>query len=41
LLVQSASRGELQRFLSAWHPHLTSAASRAVRWSLDVDPLDL
>jgi primosomal protein N' (replication factor Y) (superfamily II helicase) len=41
LLVQSASRGELQRFLSAWYPHLTNAASRAVRWSLDVDPLDL
>jgi len=41
LLVQSASRGELQRFLGAWHPHLTSAASREVRWSLDVDPLDL
>jgi primosomal protein N' (replication factor Y) len=41
LLVQSASRSELQRFLGAWHPHLTSTASRAVRWSLDVDPLDL
>jgi primosomal protein N' (replication factor Y) (superfamily II helicase) len=41
LLVQSSSRGELQRFLSAWHPHLTNAGSRAVRWSLDVDPLDL
>jgi primosomal protein N' (replication factor Y) len=41
LLVQSSSRGELQRFLSAWHPYLTNAGSRAVRWSLDVDPLDL
>jgi primosomal protein N' (replication factor Y) len=41
LLVQSSSRGELQRFLSAWHPHLTNTGSRAVRWSLDVDPLDL
>ena len=41
LLVQSPSRGELQRFLTAWRPHLTNAPSRAVRWSLDVDPLDL
>jgi primosomal protein N' (replication factor Y) len=41
LLVQADSRGELQRFLSAWRPHLVNAASRAVRWSLDVDPLDL
>jgi primosomal protein N' (replication factor Y) len=41
LLVQAASRTALQRFLSAWHPQLASAASRAVRWSLDVDPLEL
>ena len=41
LLVQAVSRTALQRFLSAWHPQLASAASRAVRWSLDVDPLEL
>ena len=41
LLVQSRSRSELQRFLRAWYPHLADQASRAVRWSLDVDPLDL
>jgi primosomal protein N' (replication factor Y) len=41
LLVQSASRAELQRFLAAWHPHLGAHASRSVRWSLDVDPLDV
>jgi primosomal protein N' (replication factor Y) len=41
LLVQSRSRGELQRFLHAWQPRLAELASRAVRWSLDVDPLEL
>jgi primosomal protein N' (replication factor Y) len=41
LLVQSASRAELQRFLGAWHPLLAAQASRAVRWSLDVDPLEV
>jgi primosomal protein N' (replication factor Y) len=41
LLVQSRSRSELQRFLHAWYPQLTAQASRAVRWSLDVDPLEL
>ncbi|HEU5284422.1 MAG TPA: primosomal protein N' [Burkholderiales bacterium] len=41
LLVQSRSRSELQRFLHAWYPHLTDKASRAVRWSLDVDPIEL
>lgn len=37
LLVQASSRGALQQFLTQWTPQL---ASRAVRWSLDVDPLD-
>ncbi|HXV06960.1 MAG TPA: primosomal protein N', partial [Burkholderiales bacterium] len=41
LLVQSRSRSELQRFLHAWYPQLAAQASRAVRWSLDVDPLEL
>jgi len=38
LLVQAASRARLQRFLDAWSPQLPD---RSVRWSLDVDPLDL
>lgn len=37
LLVQASSRGALQQFLAQWTPQL---ASRAVRWSVDVDPLD-
>jgi primosomal protein N' (replication factor Y) len=41
LLVQCASRTELQRFLTAWHPRLGVQASRSVRWSLDVDPLEV
>ncbi len=41
LLVQAASRAVLQRFLHAWHPCLEARASRAVRWSLDVDPLEI
>jgi primosomal protein N' (replication factor Y) (superfamily II helicase) len=41
LLVQAEVRGELQRFLSAWLPRLGDAASRSVRWSLEVDPLEV
>jgi primosomal protein N' (replication factor Y) len=41
LLVQSASRAELQRFVDAWMPHLSGGEARRVRWSLDVDPLDM
>jgi primosomal protein N' (replication factor Y) len=41
LLVQSASRDELQRFVDAWTPHLGGREARRVRWALDVDPLDL
>jgi len=37
LLVQARSRAELQRFLDAWSVHLSD---RAVRWSLDVDPVE-
>jgi primosomal protein N' (replication factor Y) len=44
MLVESASRGALQRFLAAWHPvlHATRSAPEAkglVRWAVDVDPL--
>jgi primosomal protein N' (replication factor Y) (superfamily II helicase) len=40
LLVESASRGALQKFLSAWMPVLEAQKTRNVRWALDVDPLD-
>jgi primosomal protein N' (replication factor Y) len=41
LLVQSASREEMQRFVDAWTLHLSGREARRVRWALDVDPLDL
>jgi primosomal protein N' (replication factor Y) len=40
LLVESSSRGALQKFLSAWMPALEAHKTRNVRWALDVDPLD-
>jgi primosomal protein N' (replication factor Y) len=44
MLVESASRGALQRFLAGWQPvlHATRSAPAAkglVRWAIDVDPL--
>ena len=41
LLVQSSSRGALRRFLSNWVPALAQKKAGRVRWSLDVDPLEL
>jgi primosomal protein N' (replication factor Y) len=41
LLAQSASRTELQRFLSEWRPLLMARKSARVRWALDVDPTEL
>ena len=42
LLVQSVSRSVLHRFLAPWLTHLEEhKASKKVRWSLDVDPVDL
>jgi primosomal protein N' (replication factor Y) len=41
LLVQSASRPRLQAFLDAWVPALAELPARSLRWSLDVDPLDV
>ena len=41
LLVQSASRQKLQAFLGQWLPGLSALAGGKVRWSIDVDPLDL
>ena len=42
LLVQAGARADLQRFLGRWVPILESMKLAAsVRWSIDVDPLDL
>ncbi|MDG5978278.1 primosomal protein N' [Hydrogenophaga taeniospiralis CCUG 15921] len=46
MLVESASRGALQRFLSAWQPVLHGCRSAPearglVRWAVDVDPLSI
>ncbi len=46
LLVESASRGALQRFLGAWQPVLHTCrnapeAKGLVRWAVDVDPLSV
>ena len=40
LLVQSATRKELQQFLRAWRPLLDVLPAPKLRWSLDIDPLD-
>jgi primosomal protein N' (replication factor Y) len=40
LLAQSRSRSALQRLLSAWSERLHAAPPRAVRWHLDVDPIE-
>jgi len=42
LLVQANARAPLHRLLGTWMQRLESLpAGRAVRWSLDVDPIDL
>ncbi len=42
LLVESADRGRLHRFLDGWLPQIESLPSaRRVRWALDVDPIEL
>jgi len=42
LLLQSASRTDLHRLLDAWLPQLLALPlARKVRWSVDVDPMDL
>ena len=40
LLVQSASRKKLQACLAAWSVKLHALPQRAVRWHLDVDPIE-
>jgi primosomal protein N' (replication factor Y) (superfamily II helicase) len=42
LLLESADRAALHRFLDAWLPVLQTLPSvRRVRWALDVDPIEL
>jgi primosomal protein N' (replication factor Y) len=42
LLIESAERARLHTFLDAWLPQVEDLkGARAVRWSLDVDPLEL
>jgi primosomal protein N' (replication factor Y) len=42
LLIESADRGALHRFLESWIGALEQLpSSRRVRWALDVDPLEL
>ncbi len=42
LLLQARHRGPVQTLLAEWIPLLTSLpAGRQVRWSLDVDPMDM
>jgi primosomal protein N' (replication factor Y) len=42
LLVQSKNRAALHRFLEAWVvPLAESKPGKTVRWSLDVDPIDM
>jgi primosomal protein N' (replication factor Y) len=46
MLIECASRGDLQRFLAAWQPVLQTCRSAPeakglVRWAVDVDPLTI
>ena len=41
LMVESPSRPALQAFLALWIPWLTAHAPRALRWHIEVDPLEL
>jgi primosomal protein N' (replication factor Y) len=42
MLVESASRTALQRFLAAWHPVLHATREKGlIRWAVDVDPLTI
>jgi len=42
LLIESADRTALHRFLEAWLPRIEPLpAARRVRWALDVDPIEL
>jgi primosomal protein N' (replication factor Y) len=41
LMVQAPSRKLLQQFLAHWVVALRGADARSVRWTLDVDPIEV
>ena len=42
LLVETAARATLQRFLSRWLPRVENLpGAQGLRWSIDVDPLEV
>jgi len=41
LLVQGSERKSLHQFLEAWQPMLESLHAQKLRWSLDIDPIDM
>ncbi|MCA3034285.1 MAG: hypothetical protein ING33_03600 [Rhodocyclaceae bacterium] len=41
LMLQADSRRSMQQFLTSWIDALRSVDSRAVRWVVDVDPVDV
>lgn len=41
LLIESPSRAALQKFLGLWIAQLSLQKTHSVRWSLDVDPIDI
>jgi len=42
LLIESADRGPLHRFIADWLPQVeTLARAQRVRYALDVDPIDI
>jgi primosomal protein N' (replication factor Y) (superfamily II helicase) len=41
IVVQSESRGALQNFLRDWREKLAAIPERKVRWSIDVDPIEV
>ena len=41
LMVQAGSRGALQKFITDWLPLVRQHETRAVKWVIDVDPLEV
>ena len=42
LLLHAPTHSPLQKFMSAWLPHVEALPeARRVRWSIDVDPIEL
>jgi primosomal protein N' (replication factor Y) len=41
LLIETAARSDLQRFLARWLPQVEGLAGpKGLRWSIDVDPVE-